>query len=310
MNNLFYPINIPGKLAQEKLPFDIYVHYKKQFLCFRKAQTEMGKDLFEKLRMQKISQLFINNESKNIFYGLMNDLLNSVVSGDATINEEESADILSISATTSIKRMAENPKDKAAFKSTAMTSRGLTLLLSKRPKVLKNFFLHSLMEDDLFIHSRNVCILSISLAKKMGLKAEVILNLASAALMHDISIYECSKEEKQLFYTPTEGLDKEEKRKYLQHATRSKAILDENSEITKPILELIELHELTLNEWPDLSLSGQILSLCNVYDKMVTIHRISPLTAYQDIQRNFIGSYSLKLIKALGEVIKQGFLSQ
>ncbi len=304
MTESFYPINLPGKIPDNKLSFDLFIHFKGQYLCFRKAQTELPSALLDKLRSQKVSPLFVQSAKMDSYNDLIKSLLEQVLGKQANLTDAQRVDILSTSATSSLRQLTDNPKDPLAYNMTALSSKGMIDLLLRNPFALKAFFDDSMTEGEILIHSRNVAILAVALGRKMGLKIETLLNLAIAGLLHDVGIAKATEEERTMFKLPAESLNKDQRRLYRRHALRSEEVLRENELISPPVLELIGSHEFTLSDSPDMSLPAQVLSMANLFDKKVTIHKMGPLDAYKIIKVSEMGNFHFRMIAALGEVLK------
>jgi|GEM_PF-7123201 len=303
----FSPIQLPSKMPEGAITFDIFVYFKNQYLCFRKAGQNIGDDILQKLKNQNISLIYISSEHLNEYYKLMRGVLESVISNKDSYTDEQKMDILSLSASNSMEQISRDPNDKLSYSSTTLATKGIVEMVLVKPAILKTFFDQKHSQNEIFIHSKNVSLLSVALGKKAGLKVEVLLNLAIASLLHDLSHVSAGKSrELGLFATPRESISKEQLHEYKKHGEKTVSLLQGQEKISPPIAELIANHEYSLAEKVDLSMAGQVLSLANVFDKQVTMQKSNPIAAYKDIQISEMGNYDLKLVSFLADILNVG----
>ncbi|HAZ11419.1 MAG: hypothetical protein A2X86_10575 [Bdellovibrionales bacterium GWA2_49_15] len=307
MTETYHAINLPGLLPGNQLQFDLFVHFKGQYLCFRKEKSSLSPDLLDKLQRQKISALFIQSHAMKKYHLLMKTLLDQVLEIPADFSDEKKVDVLSAASSSSLRQMAHDPKDGEAYMMSCLTSRGMIELLLRDSSHLKTFFNVPAIDNDLFIHSRNVALLAAALGRKMGLKVETMLHLAIAGLLHDLGVMRVTAEERKIFYAPADSLTKEQKKIYAKHAKESEEMLQQNTLIPHSVLELISVHECTLSEWPDMSSAAQVLALVNLFDKSVSIDKVPPALAFKNLKIKQVGNFHVKMINALGEVLKQAW---
>jgi HD superfamily phosphohydrolase YqeK len=304
----YHPVLLPTHIPEGKLPFDIYVNYKGQYLCFRQANTSVDDEIWLKLKKQQITQVFVQNDAFKSYQRYMKSLLDLAISSKSDLSGEERAGFMTLAAVSSVRSMAENPNDKIAFVQTRQLSGGLIDLLRKDPVLLESMIKMDLKEDLLFLHSKNVAALSIGLATKAKVKPETIEYLALAGLLHDVGIAHMPKEQRDLFYKPPGEVTNDAYTRYLKHGKNLELVFDNTDFIPKPVSELISNHEHDLTTNGKLNILVQILSMADKFDKMATIYGQGPKTAYDNIKKDFIGRYDLTLIKLLGVVLTEGKL--
>src|SRR5690606_28313831 len=100
-----------------------------------------------------------------------------------------------------------------------------------------------------------------------------------AGLLHDLGISRLTPSEQELFLRPAKELSAKDRTKYEQHPETAANLLRNNPYVNPHILDLIQNHEESLasdgplkKAGPALTQAQQILSLCNCYDKKVTVY--------------------------------------
>jgi HD-GYP domain-containing protein (c-di-GMP phosphodiesterase class II) len=307
-NEQYLQVNLPDKVPDGTLPFDIFVNFKGQYLCFRAANIPWQDDVLRKLKQQKVSQLYIQHAAFKAYQAYMRNLLEQVLTGKSQMSGQDKMGIMTYAAINSTKNMVENPNDKVAYIQSRQVSGGLIHLLREDPILLETLVAMDLKEDLLFLHSKNVAALTIGLASKAKVKEQTLECLALAGLLHDVGISHMPKEQRELFYKPPEQIGTETYNKYLKHGKNLELLFGNTDFIPKIVGELVASHEQDLTTNGKMNLLAQMLSLADKFDKMATIYQMGPKAAYEKVQKEFIGRYDLTLIKMLGAVLKEGKL--
>ncbi len=305
----FVPLRITTVKAEQSLTFDLYIYFKDQYLCYASKGNTLSDDKLQKLINQKVAAFFIpSKQVDNVPIFLDNALKEAVYSEG--IGMEDRVDLVEGVAATSIEHMSDNPTEEN-FSMTRKAATGLREVIRKNPHALKRLFGKKGHESDLIIkHSLNVCALATRLAEHLKLPEDVIEDLATAALIHDIGLTKLPEEDIECFEKDKDVLTPDEKLRYGQHTKISAEILSEKPFITKRIEELILYHEEDLSgmgpqKMIKLSPEQECLSLCNAFDKRLVSTNQSPSEIYQSFQIDYIGRYNLELIQRFELVLKE-----
>lgn len=302
-------INLPEYLPTQALPFDLFVYFKNQYLCYRKTDSEISENLIKKLRTQSISQLFCRSEQVKDYFKFINQSMESICSStDENISLQNKLDTIQISTLNSIKYITDHPTDKFAYQMSRKSTAYLMSLLRSHPEVLENVLKNDLKEDTVFLHSKNVASLASCMAKKAGAKKETLEYISLAGLLHDIGISQLDSETKEVFYLGN-GASKDEKyRDYMRHGKNLELLLSNTDFVPKPVSDMIADHEHTLKTKGNLNLFAQILSMCDKFDKYITVQSLTPEEAIKLFKIEFIGQFDLKLFQLLTMVLSEGGL--
>jgi HD-GYP domain-containing protein (c-di-GMP phosphodiesterase class II) len=305
----FRNINLPENLPTQTLPFDLFVYFKNQYLCYRKSESEISKQLVQKLRNQSISQLFCRSEQVKDYFKFINNSMEQICNVNSeTTTVQDKLDSIQISTLNSIKYIAENPTDKYAYQMSRKSTAYLMSLLRSHPEVLENVLKNDLKEDTVFLHSKNVASLASCVSRKAGAKKETLEYIALAGLLHDIGISQLDENTKELFYLGNSAGKDTRYREYMKHGKNLELLLSNTDFVPKPVSDLIADHEHTLKTKGNLNLFAQILSMCDKFDKYITVQSLVPNEALNLFKVEFIGCYDLKLFKILSTVLAEGGL--
>ena len=311
----FTPLRISTVKPMRDLTFDLYIYFKEQYLCYAKKGEQLSEEKFEKLKAQKIAKFFIT-ESDEINYQKFLDALLDETLSNPQISVDEKVDMAEGAASSAIERMQKDPGSEAAYRMTEKAAKSLRQVIKNNPDALKKIFGKKVDKNEEIIkHSLNVCALACKLAEAKRCTEDMLDDLGTAALIHDIGIINMNKNDIQLFYKPKKFLGHEDKRVYYMHVKDAATLLKDKVHVTPSIMELINNHEEVLsglgpNKKKKLTVLEEILSLVNNYDKRTITNKTTPTQTIKDMMIDELGNYSLDLLNDFKKVLqKEGMLT-
>ncbi len=305
----FTPLRISTVKPLRELTFDLYIFFKEQFLCYAKRGESLTEDKFQKLKTQKIAKFFIT-ESDEMNYQKFLDLLLSETLSNPNIVVDEKVNMVEGAASSALERMQKDPGSESAYKATEKAAKSMRQVILGNPDALKKIFGKKVEKNEEIIkHSLNVCALAVKLAEVKKCTEAEMDDIGTAALIHDIGITNMHKDDIPLFYKPKKLLTNDEKRIYYHHCKDAANLLKDKPYVTASIMELIVNHEEVLsgfgpNKKKKLSLSEEILSLVNNYDKRIITNKTSPTQTLKDMMIDELGNYDLKLLNDFKKVLQ------
>ena len=305
----FTPLRISTVKPLRELTFDLYIHFKEQYLCYAKRGEQLSEDKFSKLKAQKIAKFFITEGDESNYQKFLDALLDETLS-NPNINVEEKVNMAEGAAQSAVERMQKDPGSESAYKATEKAAKSMRQVILNNPDALKKIFGKKVEKNEEIIkHSLNVCALSVKLAEIMKCSETEMDDIGTAALIHDIGITNMNKNDIELFYKPKKLLNNDDKRVYYLHTKDAATLLKDKSYVTPAILELVINHEEVLsglgpNKKKKLTLSEEILSLVNNYDKRTITNKTSPAQTMKDMMIDELGNYELKLLNEFKKVLQ------
>jgi HD-GYP domain-containing protein (c-di-GMP phosphodiesterase class II) len=304
----FTPLRITTVKPQRQLTFDLYIHFKDHYLCYSKRGEQLTEEKFLKLKTQKIAKFFITEEDETNYQKFLDALLDETLS-NPQINVDEKVTMVEGAASSAIERMQQNPGSESAYRATEKAAKSMRQVILSNPDALKKIFGKKVEKNEEIIkHSLNVCALSVKLAEIKKCSEQEMDDIGTAALIHDIGITNMKKEDIELFYKPKKLLNNDDKRVYYLHCKDAASLLKDKPYVTPAILELVVNHEEVLsglgpNKKKKLSLSEEILSLVNNYDKRTITNKTSPAQTLKDMMIDELGNYDLQLLNEFKKVL-------
>lgn len=305
----YTPLRITTVKPLRDLTFDLYIYFKDQYLCYAKRGEQLSEDKFLKLKGQKIAKFFITESDESNYQNFLDALLNETLP-NPMVEADSKVAMVEGAAESAVERMQKNPGSESAFHATEKAAKSMRQLILSNPDALKKIFGKKAEKNEEVIkHSLNVCALSVKLAGILKCSEKEIDNIGTAALIHDIGLTNMSKKDIELFHKPKKLLNNDDKRVYYMHTKDAAALLEDKPYVTSAILELVVNHEEVLsglgpNKKKKLSLSEEILSLVNNYDKRTITNKTSPAQTLKDMMIDELGNYDLKLLNEFKKVLQ------
>jgi len=306
----FIPLQIATIVPEKQLTFDLYIHFKGQYLLYSENGVALKPEKFEKLKAQQIARFYIVKEHEPNYFAFLDSILSEALS-DKNGPLDNKLNITEGAAATGVEGMQKDPSSNTSYKITQKAAQSLREVIAQNPNALKKIYgrLSDSMTD-VIRHSLNVCALSTKLGTKLGLSEKELDDLGTAALIHDIGLSKLSNENKILFTKHKKILTPDEQRIYRFHPQDSAKMLSDKPYVNPEIMELVKNHEeVNGGSGPmkkkKLTLAESILSLCNNYDKRVSSQKLSGKVAMKEMQIEEVGNYDLKVIKALGQLLQE-----
>ncbi|HAZ14298.1 MAG: hypothetical protein A2X86_18915 [Bdellovibrionales bacterium GWA2_49_15] len=305
----FIPLQIATIVPDKKITFDLYIHFKGQYLAYAEAGTAIPPAKLTKLALQQIARFYLLREHEANYQAFLEDVLNEAIKNSKT-QIETKVQLTEGAAATGIEAMQSEKATSTAYKITQKAAKSLREVIEQNPNTLKKIYgKHSETMTDVIRHSLNVCALCTKLGRKMELENALLDALGTAALLHDIGLTKLSTQDKPLFLKPKKIFTLDDHRIYKTHVTDAVGMLVNKPYVTPDIIELVSHHDenhagtgpLKLKK---LTLSECILSLCNNYDKRVLTQKISARQALKELQIEELGNYDLKLLQAFTAVLQ------
>lgn len=306
----YTPLRISTVKPHLEISFDLFIHFKGQYLLYASRGATLEEEKYLKLKKQKVAKFFIDEKDELNYQKFLDDLLTNTLNSDK-VSVEEKVHLVEGSCNTALERMQKDPGSQSSYNLTQTAAKALLQVIQNDPESLKSIFGKKAGEDDIIIkHSLNVSALSTKMATIFKLKEKEIEDIALAGLIHDIGLTIDSTNSIGLFKKHRKELSAEEKKVYNKHVKDSLTALKEKDYINPEILQLVENHEETLsgdgpNKVKKLSKSEMILSMVNTYDKLIITKEITPKEAIAEMMIEELGNYDLEYLQKFQSVLKK-----
>jgi len=315
----YVPIKVSTLKASESFTFDLYLLINQKYILYLRLGDDIEENRLTRLRSEATDRVYVRADQMELYENFINNAIDDAVSS-TTMPVEEKIEIVenaAINAIEAVEAMKQEPMSETAYRMTVKAAKGLRAVVQTNPEALKKiYFQRGRNHDVILSHCKNVCVLACRLAFLMGHKSSELDNLGAAALLHDFGLNKLTQEEQQIiFRRPPEKFTPDDKRLYELHPGDGVEMLMSRPYVNQVVLDLIMRHEEKLSGkgYPEkitnLTQLEEILSMCNTYDKKVTIFNEDPAKAFANMFREEIGNYRLELMKKFKEVlISEGFI--
>ena len=272
----FIPIRINTLRPNSKLFFDIYVPIGNRHVHYMRKNDEVDISRLKNLKSKKVRKVFIIADEETLYLDYLDQGLSGLVDSDASIEEKASA--VHDSLTTSAENAERSLDTEEGFQRMGAQFGKISDFLSSDKGAMKKILESAGNSVDNFQHAATVSSLSLALGKIVNLSEKDMLELGTAALLHDIRKNKFDFDPQ----TPKDKLSPAQLKKYKAHSADGADILGGKPFVNPRILALIANHEELGNGkgFPNkldlfkLEMPFQILNLCNDFDRFCTDKKV------------------------------------
>jgi HD-GYP domain-containing protein (c-di-GMP phosphodiesterase class II) len=302
----YIPVRIGTLRPWEAVNFDVFIKINDRYLHYIRKSDPFDGDRIGSLKAKGVKKLFIPDASEQDYLAYLDRGLDQLKDTQLTLSDR--AVIARDSVMTAAESVAKNVQSESGFKKTEDQVEKVLSFLTAENGAMKEVLASSGVASDLYHHTTHVITLSLSVAARLGgMDSKTLMNLGIAALLHDTGKESLSLDPS----TPREQLSDEQAKLYWTHMDAALDKIQTKPYINGHILALIADHE-EIGEGvgpkkkrlKTLPVAQQILNMCNEYDRICTVNKVSPLEAIKQFYLEKMGLFDLGHLKLLSEVIR------
>ncbi len=297
-----FPIYAGSLQPQTSVLFDAFVLVGGKHLpCFRKAET-VDLERLKKLHASNTTKLFIPVQEEPAYFEYLRHRLESLKAAKSPLQ------FLLGTLSTLTENLPRTLEEESSFRATSSLVSLASEYLRSHPNALKAEISELKGSNDIIEHSAKVAILSLALAPRLGLQDDQELcDMGVAALLHDLGKLSMNLP----FGVSLDDLPRSITQAYLSHPSLSVELISEKRYINVRIRRLIGDHEEmgqgegfpAKKNVSELSLSSQVLNLCNDFERYATINNTSLLKAFKPYTKDKRGVFDSLHLLRLGEML-------
>jgi HD-GYP domain-containing protein (c-di-GMP phosphodiesterase class II) len=303
----YIPIRVGTLRADDETYFDVYIKVSGKYLHYIKKSDPFEGERIEKLKSKGVKKLYIKEEAESDYLKYLDAGLDRLK--DPKLAEAVKDNLVRDAMVTDAENAVRNVDTEQGYKRTEKRVEKAIEFLTGDTGILKRIMAGAGYSQDTFQHSANVCTLALGMAGPLGLnKSADLLSLGLAALLHDVAYTKFTFEAR----IPTTQMTKEQLKLYMDHPIDGARLLADKPYVSKPVLELIADHE-EIGEgmgFPNkkrlstMSLSSQILNLCNDYDRYALLKKQTHKEVAKQYFQEKVGCFDLGHMKQLVSLLK------
>lgn len=303
----YLPIRIGTIRPGAPVHFDVFILVGEKYVHYIREQDPFDPDRVDRLKAKGLKKLYIPDTSEDKYLSYLDAGLDNLKSDKVTVQEKSA--IVSNAMVNDAENAIHNVQTEQGFKRTEDRITKVLEFLMSEQGALKSILSSTGVSMDNFQHAANTTSLALGLAGKLGVaSSRELLDIGIAALLHDTALTQLGfKADVQ-----PEALSVPELEKYHKHPTEVAHTLAGKPYINRDILELIANHEEVgdgagfpnKKRLKTLSLSQQVLNLCDAYDSFSSSKGLAPLDAMKQFFTAKLGYFNLDHIKELQTILK------
>lgn len=307
MSENLIPIRLSTLKADIAFGFSILLRLNENYIKYIHAEDDIDQHRLDNLKQKKVKKVYIDSHDEGKYHHFLDRLLASTASSGMSALAKTS--IIAGAAADALEKVYKDPSSKFAYTQTQKAASSLVNATQASPEILKEIFQIE-SEDDIAISCAiRTSTTAISLGRELGVSADKLLVIGTAALLCDISLPQLERDYQKFFTENISDFSSEESKSYREHPLKSAEILQNKEYASPQILGIILNHEEKLNGkgFPKgiskLSLEEMIVSLCNRFSLMTVGMKMSTEVALKEVIIQDIGAYDLEMIKVLKSVV-------
>ncbi len=303
----FLPVPLRMFVIDSTLNFNLYLFNpdRKRYVLFCDPNQNFTDYHRRKLIKNKIPEMYVHFTEYDAYVRYIERYLGRILRSEE-LKSKEKVQLVFFCANVLMEDTLKKPSTPDALKRSSRFVKNVVHLVDSKDTYLKRF--RDLIEKDytLSIHSRNVCIYSLAIARGFDdFSFDMLEILGVGSLLHDVGMTEMPEE----LLTKREMLTSDDWEVIQSHPERGRDLVGRLSAIDERILEIIYYHHERLDGtgYPDgmtkesIPLHVQIVALADVFD---AIHSDRPyrkgLSLYESFQTivdEYENKVDFKLVK-------------
>jgi HD-GYP domain-containing protein (c-di-GMP phosphodiesterase class II) len=307
MSSNLIPIRLSTLKADIAFGFSILLRLNENYIKYIHPEDDIEQYRLDNLKQKKVKKVYIDSNDEGKYHNFLDRLLASTASGNMSAQAKTS--IIAGATADALEKVYKDPSSKFAYTQTQKAASSLVNATQASPEILKEIFQIE-SEDDIAI-SCAICTstTAISLGRKLGVSADKLLVIGTAALLCDLSLPQLESDYQKFFTKNIAEFSAEESKSYREHPLKSAEILQNKEYASSQVLSIILNHEEKLNGkgFPKgiskLSQEEKIVSLCNRFSLMTVGMKMSTEIALKEVIIQDVGAFDLEMIKVLKSVV-------
>ncbi|MDD2652531.1 MAG: HD domain-containing protein [Sulfurimonas sp.] len=295
-SHLYTLLDINSIVVGEIIPYDICIKKNEEYIIIIEAGTLISEALHAKLQKQEALYIAKADETKQI---LSCESLKYYIRHNRD-NPKKRIELLYDVTEQLFEIFMNHPENKIHANCVTLIIKSIIYLIKHDSNFARSTMPHFINNDALVNHSLHVAIYSLILGNKLRFSDEQLLQLGTAAILHDVGL----KKIDHSVIEKTTGLSEAESKNVQQHPKYSVEIIEQNKIHDPYILDAVMHHHerydgsgypnhLTKSKISDFA---SILAICDVFDA---------LTSVRPHRKQYSSFEALKMMMKDSEMVNQ-----
>jgi HD-GYP domain-containing protein (c-di-GMP phosphodiesterase class II) len=275
----YYPIRTATLRSDQKVQFDVYVPVGSKHIVYIRKGDAVDNERLEKLRERELKKLFIRIEDEPAYQKYIQLNVDEAYDLSSKMSLESRTEIIQGSQQSNAEAVMEAPETEANYKQAKNDSSRYVEFLAKEEKAVHVILRGATADVDLAQHGVNVSTIAVAIAKRLGIKSLMELQmLVLGSLLHDFGHIDS---EYPLF-SSIDKLDERMRMAYKRHPADGLAAAQNYQHFEEPVVAIIAEHEELYDgtgypnkfRGPEINQMALIVSTANAYDRFLRQHKL------------------------------------
>jgi putative nucleotidyltransferase with HDIG domain len=310
LNEAYVPFRVSTLRGDQKIDFNAYVRVNEKFILYvRKGDSFEGPRL-QRLKEKKLKKMFLKPEDEGSYRSYLErniDMAYDKSSGKSMTNR---AEIIQGSQQNQTEEAMDNIDKVEVYNDTKANIEKFVRFLQTEDEAFNAMMAIDNVEYNIVHHGVTVSTLSTMLAAKLGITDPKQTQLiALGAVLHDIDHHKSGLQ----LSKPFSEFTKDEMQRYKSHPQLGADLMTDKKHIDPLVIKIIAQHEETIDgrgfprgfQERDIDPMAIIVGVCNALDRKITFEGINKKVAQKDLMISKVGTYPLKYIQLLGDIMSK-----
>ncbi len=294
--HLYTTLDINTLIVGEIIPYNIFIKKNEEYVIIIEAGTLISKEFHAKLQKQEALYIAKVDETKQI---LSCESLKYYIRHNRD-NPKKRVELLYNVTEQLFEIFMSHPENKIHAECVTLIIKSIIYLIKHDANFARNTMPHFINNDALVNHSLHVAIYSLILGSKLQFSDEHLLQLGTAAFLHDVGL----KKIDYAVIAKSTQLSEAESKNIQQHPKHSVDIIKQNKIHDPYILDAVMHHHERYDgsgypnhlTKPKISDFASILAICDVFDA---------LTSARPHRKQYSSFEALKMMMKDSEMVNQ-----
>ena len=310
----YLPVPLRSVPPEGLADLEVYLFNGRSYHLYRSTDLHFGQRDYQRLMDSGVEFVYVSVKDHQVYYRTIEESLGKIVS-DTNIQLEQKTEILYSTGMELASQILLKPPGRNEIDRTAKMAHATVQLIMQDQNAFGRLFEISNHDFYTATHLVNVCSSSISLADKIGLADQQVLNkLGTGAMLHDIG----------KIFIPSELLNAPGKltnAQYAQlqsHAELGRAHLSEVSDLPPEAMAVVTEHHERMDgsgypnglKGEQISIMGRLAGIVDTFDAMTSVrpyreHTFSVEDALQHLEDQAQEKFDKEIVKAFNKLMQQ-----
>ncbi len=306
----FVPIRVSTLRGEVKIGFNAYIRVNDMYVLYcRKGDNFLGEQLV-RIKKKNLRKLYIKAFDEPKYRAYMLQSIEAAYDKNSSVPIEDRAEVVHGAQQAISEDVIENVHDPKVYDEAKSSAEKYIQFLLDEDKALKSVLSIENLDKNIAHHGVNVASIAVAIAEELGMsKTHSMKLLAVGCYLHDYNHSHTNFDPFRDINTFTN----EEMKAYKLHPKLGAIELVRHKHFDQEVIDIVLQHEEHIDgtgfpkglKENNISPLAKIAAVANIYDRFVTVEKLTPKEALKKLIWDHVGLYPLSHLEALKSVFSK-----